>query len=447
MGKTLRARIFKTLKSENYQSALSIAANIDEPDDVVKPALYSLIDEGYLGIEDSLYYLKHVLDPIPPQETAGVVEYSDILAEFEKVSIPGTFINSDIDYVVHRDQGNVGSCVGQATAYGRDLDLIRMVGQYPDDDDFERVDRDVYYNPRLWYDVYFRQSMSAEYAYRKSREVGHVLYPSGSYLSASMKSLKENGICLHDQWLAPKSGIEAWREPYPDFSSTVCEHAEETAKKHKIVGYAAVRSFEEVKEAIFKHGYILGTIAVWENYGSQPNEAQLPDPSGAKCGAHALCFVGYSADRLYFLHSWCGHNRDGSPSWKKVGWISKNYFDQGFCGGYVVLDDKEYRVAFAKYTNVVIGCNWFDAELWINGEYKGHTPICLPLKEREEYLLKFRSEGYGVEEEHCLEIEPGLEEAYATLEITPAMQFHLIARNVYIKASHIIELIKKRMRC
>lgn len=76
--------------------------------------------------------------------------------------LPDQDMNPDVSDVVHRDQGSTGSCVGQATAYGRDLDLIRLTGQRPDAQDLGRVLRNIDYNENLWYDVYYRQSMSAD---------------------------------------------------------------------------------------------------------------------------------------------------------------------------------------------------------------------------------------------------------------------------------------------
>lgn len=401
-------KIFRVLKERNYRTADEISDLVDEPFIVVLLTLDMLGEiYGYIGCKDGRYYIKQVLDPIPPSETVGYVKYRDVLERLPAASgeIPGSYMNRDVGKVVHRDQGSSSSCVGQSTAYGRDLDLIRITGQAPDESDTERVKRNVPYNENLWYDIYYRQSFSAEYAYRKSREVGNVTYPTGSYLPASLKSLKLNGICLHDQWYNPKSGIMAWDNPFPDYAETVGEHADETAPKHKIAGYASVDEWDDVKRAIFNHGYVLGSILVWENYCRSPGDVNLPTPKGNVCGAHALCFVGYDDDNLYFLHSWWGDNTKPEPEWNKVGAIDHHYFNCGFLGGYVVMDDEETEIAFEMYTTVEIRSETVpDAELYINDEYKGTLPVTLVLKSGVVYEVVLKDPRSGIRYSNVIEI-------------------------------------------
>lgn len=448
METSLRDRIFRELKFGNYRELLDIAAVLDEPFEVVYAALNAMVLDGYVGIDDGNYYIKYVLDPIPEPDWVGSVAYGEILAALpEAEPIPESYMNPDAQYVVHRDQGGTGSCVGQATAYGRDLDIIRLTGLKPTDGDFERERRNVDFNPNLWYDVYYRQSMSAEYAYRMSRIVGNVTYPSGSYTSASMKSLKLNGICLHDQWLHPKSGYEAWGQPYPDFAETVNENAEETATKHKIAGYAYVETWGDVCKAIHKHGYVLGTIAVWDNYCSRPTDPKLPDPKGSICGAHALCFVGYDKENLYFLHSWWGDKGADKPTWSKIGHISRSYFNLGFRGAYVVLDDEEAEIAFAAYARVEIRCSaWSDATLHLDGCPMGHLPLTTMLQVNKLHTFAIKSEYYDDVRVALMAIPEGVQTIDLDAPVTRRLLVRAFARKVYKALSRIFGMVKNRQR-
>ena len=447
MELSLRDRIFRELKSENCRSVLDIAATLDEPDDIVAAALDAMVLEGYVGTDDGNYYILYVLDRGVTIPIIGEVEYSEVVAELPAMAepIPERYTNPDVEFVVHRDQGNVGSCVGNATAYGRDLDFIRIVGRRPDDRDRTRVQRNVDFTPKLWYDIYYRQSMSAEYAYRISREIGKVPYPSGSYVSAAMLAMKQRGICLHDQWVAPKSGLEAWTSPYPGYSPTVEESAEVTAEKHKIDGYAQVSGWETVCRAIYKHGYVLGSIQVWDNFCSHPEDPKLPEPRGSTCGAHALCFVGYDADKLYFLHSWWGDKGDVKPRWNKIGCISRAYYNMGWLGGYVVLDEEEADIAAAKYALARISCTtWPDAELFLGGESKGRLPVSVMLRVGDRYMLTVRSDVYRSVVHVFLDVPECLETVSLAPPVTRTMRVTAVLRKVYKAFSRIFDSLQKR---
>ena len=448
MGLSLRDRIFRELKHGNYRNVLDIAAALDEPDVVTKAALDAMVLDGYVGVDDGNYYIKHVLGPIPEPQWSGFVNYVDILAALPTAEpIPEAYTNPDVKHVVHRDQGGSPSCVGNSVAYGRDLDIIRLTGLKPTDEDFERERRNVEFTPNLWYDVYYRQSMSAEHAYRTSRKVGNVTHPAGSYTSAAMKALKLHGICLHDQWLQPKSGYAAWDAPYPDFVDTVNENAEETAAKHKIAGYAYVETWDDVCRAIHKHGYVLGTIVVWDNYCSCPSDPKLPEPKGSICGAHALCFVGYDKENLYFLHSWWGDKGDDKPTWNKIGHISRSYFNRGFRGAYVVLDDEEAEIAFSKYAHVEIHCaTWPDAVLYLSGCPKGRLPLTLMLKINEEYIFTLESDYYGSASSVIVAVPEGTKTITLHPPVTRAMQVRAIVRKVYKVLSRIFGIVTNQWK-
>ena len=440
-------RVFRELKRENHRELLDIAATLDEPFPIVFAVLNAMVMSGYIGVEDERYYIKYVLDPIPEPMSPGKIQYGEVLAMLPAADepLPDQYMNPDVSDVVHRDQGSTGSCVGQATAYGRDLDLIRLTGQRPDAQDLGRVLRNIDYNENLWYDVYYRQSMSAEYAYRMSRIVGNVKYPSGSYLSASLQSLKTNGICLHDQWWNPKSGLEAWGSPHPGYFEDVDEHAEETAPKHRISGYAVVDTWGDVCRAIHKHGYVLGSILVWDNYCSQPTDPKLPEPRGSTCGAHALCFIGYDKENLYFLHSWWGDNGDTEPTWNKIGHISRSYFNMGFLGGYVVLDEDEAAIAFALYTLVEIRCkSWPDAELHVADGHLKKLPVSMMMKVGETYPLVVWSPMYRETRFVEVSISEGTTAITLTPNVTPAMYLRAVVGKVYKSLSRIFDLLRNR---
>ena len=68
---------------------------------VTKAALDAMVLDGYVGVDDGNYYIKHVLGPIPEPQWSGFVNYVDILAALPTAEpIPEAYTNPDVKHVV-----------------------------------------------------------------------------------------------------------------------------------------------------------------------------------------------------------------------------------------------------------------------------------------------------------------------------------------------------------
>ena len=304
------------------------------------------VKRGYIEKNKDNYKLKFVLDsPLKGEHTEGFFRY-ERLAGAGATSIPEKWINDTILHLCQKDQSERGNCVGQMTAYGREVDFIRLTDDLPTAEEASKVKRDVRTNVGacvLVHDeLYENHSMSAECAYQVSRRLGHVTAPSGSYVASAVEGIQKEGICLEKDWYTSKKPSCAPVDPYPW----------DTGKKipgkmalHKIDGYVQGDGFEQAKEAIFKYGYIYMAIPIFENYAEHGTEGNFPNPAGNCIGAHALLWVGYDTDNLYCIHSW-------GDAWSFVGGISRHYFQYGQCGPwYAIIDKEELKeiVEFLKF--------------------------------------------------------------------------------------------------
>jgi len=296
--------------------------------------------------------------------------YDEILAAAPPpavVVVPAISMNPYPDKVAPRQQGNRGICVGMSTVYYLDLIHFMLTGQDPEG----TIIRDIKEGGQALRDALFDISYSAQFAYDMSRVEGNVTDPSGSYVNASVRSILKNGCCLESSWWTSKTAQSVWLTPYPK-TDVECK-AE--ASLHKTDGYAALKTIEEIKKAIFLHGACIGAVNIYENYmrskvivnGVELYDGNLPDPYGECVGSHALCFYGYNDNegRLYFLHSWEG--------WTFKGSISYNYWNMAGGDFWVVLDTSEAIIGMDINMKVDITSN-VPAEVFVDGQSYGITP-------------------------------------------------------------------------
>jgi hypothetical protein len=167
------------------------------------------------------------------------------------------------------------------------------------------------------HDILYPESASAECFYQKSREIGNPPYPVGSEVRWVVRAWKDYGMNTEIQWHTDKMGNKVWM-PGPRKTSDGGLSTEEAAlfaKDHKCIGYAMVGEatprWEQVCQAIFEKGFVIGEIPVYVNFDSMRfGDGTFPDPdhngSWGPSGYHARCFYGYDENWLYLIHSWGG---------------------------------------------------------------------------------------------------------------------------------------------
>lgn len=308
-----------------------------------------------------------ILDPpLVPEPT---IQYWKYEAVTRAVSIPSRWLNDDYKWFPWpMYQGNRGICVGASTVYGLVLKYWQLTKDYPTKEQLEQCKKNVEVGFATCTAVtyqWFPQMKSAQFAYMASREEGNVTHPEGSYLSASVASLKKRGCCFEKDCLTSITFMCV-----PQWHPVGEEKVREEAAKHCIDGYLSVNSFDSICEAIYRYGFVLMPINVYSNYRKLRYDGSIgmfPDPSGSVEGSHALCWIGYDKMKreLYCLHSW-------GDEFPLVGGISEKYYREAAGTAFVVLDESEDKVvidvAEKLYSKVTcmsnVPCKWYvDDEL------------------------------------------------------------------------------------
>jgi hypothetical protein len=269
-------------------------------------------------------------------------------------------------------------------------------------------------------DQLYDQSFSAEAIYQWSREEGHVTVPSGSYCSAAIKALNKRGICLEKQWYTSKSSRAAWATPYPA-SISLCEIE---ATKHKLEGYAVIRTVYDLKRCLAKYRVALGEINIYENYmdngyvrenGQDVIDGNLPEIRGELAGSHALVFTGYSEKtrRFYFRHSWQG--------WTVKGSISYAYFESAGGDFWAPLDTADTIIGNKIYHTITFNVLPQEASaratLTINGVVRTETlPAKIALEKGSPATITVQAVGYKEQNLKIEKVDESVNEITITLE-------------------------------
>ena len=298
--------------------------------------------------------------------------------------------------IVQRDQDDRGTCVGQSSAYTKDILYLMVTSDLPTDSDRASYQKNVEDSLGTIHDILWPKSNSAECIYQKSRSIGGITYPSGSEIRFAVRAMKEYGCNLESQWHTDKKGLAVWDTPHETIDGGLSpEDASKFASEHIIDGWAmcgrydGYATMDQIKYSIFTKGVVLGAIPVYENYSSmQGGDGSFPDPSGEIVGYHALCFYGYDEDHLYFLHSWgdwCG----------MFGSISKRYFERSIDQSVwmVVLDTSEKKIADQEHRKVTIECN-VPATISVNGVVVGPSPQTISCEPGKSYTITASADGY-----------------------------------------------------
>ena len=356
--------VLNALQKLNNQTLEELFVNTGIDSRSLTAALETMIQQNKVEYEDCHYRLRLVFAPFRKGRKVGDLKYSAVLGTAE---FPPAYLNKYTNHIVRRFQGNAGTCVGQSTAASRDLEYVMLTGEIPTAADKATVTRNIGKTyGQCWYDILYPTSFSAAWVYYKAREEAHQPDDDGggAYVWAACKVLKEQGCCLESQWRTPKDGRTDWKTPVPGSDNFTNLTAGEFAPQHKIDGYSTIDTPNEMKAALYKHGYALIGIQVFDDIYDNMNAAEFT-ANGQSVGGHALVAVGYDEDYLYVINSW-----EDCPQIWKMKWA---YYVANVGESYVILDDVETRIAARNYVKVPITSS-YPAEITILQEKIGTTP-------------------------------------------------------------------------
>jgi C1A family cysteine protease len=196
------------------------------------------------------------------------------------------------------DQGQLGSCTGNAIAGA--IDLI------------DNKNHKALRVSRLF--IYYQERVLE----------GDITYDNGAYIRDGIKACNQTGAPLESYW------------PYiiNEFAVKPSAAAYTDAAKRKVIGYSKCTDFNSVKTAIAAGNPVVGGFYVYSSFETgtwwQPRGTGLmPYPNTRTeqlLGGHAVCFVGYDdnlsgpAGRGYFIvrNSW-------GTSWGQQGYFYMPY--------------------------------------------------------------------------------------------------------------------------
>ena len=341
----MKNKLYKIIKEGHEVTADDISRMLNISKDEVLKILKAEIKKGFIEIANGKYHVRHFLMPPVLKPAEGIAwDFGKIQ---EEEILPDEVMSALNNKIAPRQQGDRGTCVGQSSSAM--MDYLHMI--LTKEDPTGSIIRDISDMTPAIRDQLYDQTFSAESIYQWSRKEGNVTAPAGSYCSAAIKALNKKGICLEKQWYTSKSSRGAWAEPFP---SSVSECETEGAK-HKLEGYAVIRTVYDLKRCLAKYGVALGAINIYENYmdgglvredGADVIDGNLPEIRGGLAGSHALVFIGYSESkrRVYFRHSWQG--------WTKIGSISYAYWETAGGDFWAPLDTADTIIGKKLYQTI-----------------------------------------------------------------------------------------------
>lgn len=365
----LEVEIKSLLQKQNNLTFLEILTALDGDPVAIGDALYCMARDKKIKYENDHYFIQLVFAPFRNAKPIGNFSYSSIA---EADQLPQFYMNTQLDNIVQRMQGQAGTCAGQSGAASRDLEYVMLTGELPTEADKRLVERDVDKGTHgSWYDILYPQSFSAAWLYYQARkEAGQPDDDGGgAYIWAICKVLKEQGCCLESQWRTPKDGRTNWKTPWPGYDSYVNEKATTTAPKHTIDGYSAIITKNDLKLALIKHGYALIGIRVYDAIYNHMEDGEFIQ-AGEAIGGHAVLAVGYDQTFVYVVNSW-----ENCPKIWKMTWT---YYQDNIGEAFVILDDKETKIAKELYSKINF-TSTYPAEIKLGDKSLGITPTSVML--------------------------------------------------------------------
>ena len=202
--------------------------------------------------------------------------------------LPGKFSLRDRWAFGIRDQGPLGSCVGEGAVEAYAWADFVQTGQ-----------------ARAWH--------SALMAYYVGRlDQGTVEYDSGLSIRGEIKSLRKHGVCEESSW---PYQVERFRERPPG----ACW--EEAERNQLLIGRRVQENFDALCAAVFADGYgraVMFGHAVHEGFMDTAASGVVAMPTGQESvlGGHCQVLIGFERRKERFV---------GVNSWGE-GWA-----DEGFC--------------------------------------------------------------------------------------------------------------------
>jgi hypothetical protein len=172
-----------------------------------------------------------------------------------------------------RDQGNEGSCVGQAGAALKDWHEKHQRG-YPEG------------------------GLSSRCIYNLARALEGRLNDEGAYLRDALKGLQQYGTCRERQW-PYKAGVDTGKDPRTHI--TIQE-----MQPWQIESYVRITNVEEIMQALASGRPVYAGIPWYRNWIVPGLDGKLPMPEGQPVGGHAILFLGYNQPEGWILlqNSW-----------------------------------------------------------------------------------------------------------------------------------------------
>ncbi len=358
---------------------------------------YIHLREGPTTREDR-FFLRFVFDKVRKVTSDGFFNYNDLRTQ--KTQLVGS---DEIEIepkrgenIVERDQGNVGSCVAQASAsLMDDIHSALRPEDNPTDEDRKEVRRNVLYDPNNpngpYYDILFWQSFSAGGIYYHFRKLDNFTQ-AGYYIDYALKHLVTDGVGRDRQWIYFRDGVYAAKDPLPDADPETGEKYFETAQNHKINGFARCSNNISMINALIDHDGI-GLLAAMEiaegTFNSAKGGGVWQSWKGSSIGGHAILIKGRgkrgSTWGWYFYNSWC---LQGYP---RLEWMSDSYWQRAKIDCFVALDSEESAFIRDNIRQKVTIITNAPAKVYIDNVYHGDTSdnkITAQLKKEGEYILK-----------------------------------------------------------
>lgn len=362
----------RSTMDELHMLVITLAGRRIPEEDVARVVEHEIL-AGFISIDDKTgkIYIRIMLDPITEQH-AGLWNYDDIAMSVtstavEEEPLPTSYIPENVNHLLHRGQGNAGTCTGQATAYIVDLLYLNNTEDYPESADKAMVRRNIR-DKNTKYDVCYPQSFSAASLYYDGRRLGRVTVPWGGYIDYCLLAAKKEGVCRDWQWACPKDGVVNFIVPYPDIDPENGETCAETKKKHKIDGYATVnRDIESIKRAIYREGAVVGGYYMYDTLPYSVTNGVFENIGNRVIGAHAVTVVGWTTDGyLIILNSWWDEN------WPMLNFVSPRYHNAAAMYFMTAMQKESVKIARDMYIHVIVVTNRA-AKIYIDEKLLGET--------------------------------------------------------------------------
>jgi len=179
----------------------------------------------------------------------------------------------DLTSLPVRDQGNWGTCAGQAGSQTKELYTAHTRG------------KELRYSPRFLYTL--------------AKEIdGLSPGTEGTTLRALAKVMTDYGVCEETHMPYNIANKDLYRPP---------KEALENAKLHHIKGYARCQTQQELKQALIEQGPVVFGLQLTHTFIEDAKNGVVPEKyGGLLIGGHAMTLIGYDDSKGWYivLNSW-----------------------------------------------------------------------------------------------------------------------------------------------